>query len=148
MARTEIREHVHHVVPVDQAVVVPVQYLEPLAHLAHLGRRQSGESVAVVQRHRSRSLLLLRRTVVVVVVVAVVVLCSNHRSRAGGAAGWGKRWVSRRRCHGRERGSVGDAEAAGRPAAGWGERGRRGILELGGRGEGVLLLGLRRCGSV
>lgn len=43
---------------------------------------------------------------------------------------------------------MGDAEAAGRPAAGWGERGRRGVLELGGRGEGVLLLGLRCCGSV
>lgn len=95
-----------------------------------------------MQRHR-RSLLLLRRTIVTVVVITV--LCSNHRSRAGGAAGWGKRWVSRRR---HERGSMGDAEAAGRPAAGWGERGRRGILELGGRGEGVLLLGLRCCGSV
>ena len=38
--RTEIRKHIHHVVPVHQAIVVPIQYLEPFAHLAHLRRGQ------------------------------------------------------------------------------------------------------------
>lgn len=115
---TEIREHVHHIVPVHQPVVVPIQDLKALAHLAHLRRRQLGQGVTV--RHRPG---------------CAVCLVRGGGGRGAGAAGGRGGGFS---------GGEGGGEAAGGPAAGGGGR-CGGVLGLVGGCEGGFGWGCGGC---
>ena len=47
VGNTEIRQHINHILPIDQAIIIPIQDLKPLPHLPHLRRRQLRQRIRI-----------------------------------------------------------------------------------------------------